>query len=384
MVTSTVLQVKPLLFSALLTTLPQWMEGLEGWQAVSISVVLLAAALLIGWGAQVLIFRLVQRWVRTRRQDFELDMLAPLRKPLRLLIPVVSVVVIIPVLQFPAATELWVVRTTNILLIVAVAWLLIAGMRTLRNLAIPQYAEASKDSMRARRLLTQFNVLQSIVNVFIVLIAIAAVLMTFETVRDIGTKILASAGVAGIIIGFAAQRSIATLIAGIQIAIAQPIRLDDVVTIEGEQGEVEEITLTYVVIKLYDLRRLIVPINYFIEKPFLNYTRHTKDLYATALVYVDHRVKVEPVRQEFMRIIKANKLWDGKYAHFAVTKTTENTVELRARASATDTDSAFDLQCLLREELLAYLRDHQPEALPHSRRDIDPGAVVGKNLQQSS
>lgn len=349
----------------------EWLESLQGWQAFVISIFLLFAALLLGWVAQVLIFKIVQRWIHTRNQDFDLASLAPLRRPLRLFIPLLSVIFIVPFLQFPPHTELLIVRSSNIILIIDVAWLLISGMRVLKNLAIPQYAVASKESIKARRVFTQFNVLQSIVNVFIILIAIAAVLMTFETVRDIGTKILASAGVAGIILGFAAQRSIATLIAGIQIAIAQPIRIDDVVVVEGEQGEVTEITLTYVVIRLYDLRMLVVPIQYFIEKPILNLTRNSKELYGTALLYVDQRVKVGPLRQEFYRLLKLNPLWDGKYASMQVTKATENSVEIRARASAPHTDAAWDLQCWLREELLAYLRDKQPQALPHSRRDLD-------------
>ncbi len=335
--------------------------------AFLLSAVALLAAVLLGKGLQLLVFRLVGRWLAVRRKGFDVDTLNPLRRPLQLLFPVIMAIVVVPFLTFPAHTYGILFQVITISLIICVAWVVTAVMQVLRDLSIPQYESASKEDVRARRLLTQFNVLQSIINVFVVIIATAAVLMTFETVRDVGTKILASAGVAGIIIGFAAQKSIATLIAGIQLAIAQPIRLDDVVVVEGEQGEVEEINLTYVVIKLYDLRRLIVPINYFIDKPFLNNTYHTLDLYGTVLLYLDHRTDVAALRKKALELVQQTEFWNQQYFTLMVTNTRDLTIEVRVRASAENPDRSFELHCYMREKLLEYLRNEQPDALPGSR-----------------
>jgi small-conductance mechanosensitive channel len=202
------------------------------------------------------------------------------------------------------------------------------------------------------------------------LLTLAAILMTFEKVRYLGTSILASAGIAGLIVGFAAQRSIATLLAGIQIAITQPIRIDDVVIVENEWGRIEEITLTYVVVRIWDLRRLILPITYFLEKPFQNWTRVSADILGTIFLYVDYTVPVEAVRAEFRRILEKSGKWDGRVSVLQVTNTTERTVELRALVSATDSSSAWELRCHVREKLIEFLQKNYPHALPRLRAEI--------------
>jgi hypothetical protein len=201
-------------------------------------------------------------------------------------------------------------------------------------------------------------------------------------VRQVGVSLLASAGIAGIIIGLAAQRSIGTLLAGIQIAITQPIRIDDAVLVEGEYGNVEEITLTYVVIRLWDLRRLVVPITYFIEKPFQNWTRTGSNLLGTVMVYTDYRVPVEEIRREADRLTRSSELWDGKVSHFQVVDLKPETVELRVLVSAGTAPRTFDLRCYVRENLLKFIAEKYPDSLPRSRTEVvgDQGSDSQKRI----
>jgi small-conductance mechanosensitive channel len=200
-------------------------------------------------------------------------------------------------------------------------------------------------------------------------------LMVFESVRQFGTSILASAGIAGIIIGFAAQRSISTLLAGFQIALTQPIRIDDVVIVENEWGRVEDISLTYVTVRIWDLRRLILPISYFIERPFQNWTRTSADILGTVFLHVDYTVPLQPLRDELDRILAASPLWDGKVKVLQVTDAKPQTLELRALASAADASAAWDLRCEIREKLIAFLQTHYPASLPRVRAELQPAGA---------
>jgi len=195
--------------------------------------------------------------------------------------------------------------------------------------------------------------------------------MTFERVRHLGTTILASAGIIGIVVGMAAQRTIATFIAGLQIAITQPIRVDDVVIVENEWGRIEEITLTYVVVRIWDLRRLVVPITYFIENPFQNWTRVTADILGTVFIYVDYTVPIDSIRAELHRILKSSEFWDGKVCVLQVTNTSERTVELRALMSAADASTAWTLRCQVREKMVDFIQKNYPDALPKLRAEFN-------------
>jgi small-conductance mechanosensitive channel len=194
--------------------------------------------------------------------------------------------------------------------------------------------------------------------------------MTFDKVRYLGASILASAGIAGIIIGLAAQRSLGTILAGIQIAITQPIRLDDVVIVENEWGRVEEINLTYVVVRIWDLRRLVLPITYFIEKPFQNWTRISADLLGTVFIYMDHTIPVQKIREALHDILTQSGLWDGKVWGLQVTNATEKTLELRALMSAADSSQAWNLRCLVRERIVDFIHQHYPGSLPALRTHL--------------
>jgi small-conductance mechanosensitive channel len=190
-------------------------------------------------------------------------------------------------------------------------------------------------------------------------------------VRQLGTAILASAGIIGVVVGMAAQRTISTFIAGLQIAFTQPIRVDDVVIVENEWGRIEEITLTYVVVRIWDLRRLVVPITYFIEKPFQNWTRVTADILGTVFIYVDYTVSVDAVREQLQKILNDCELWDKKVCVLQVTNTTEKTVELRALMSAEDASKAWTLRCHVREKLVEFVQKNYPNALPKIRAELD-------------
>jgi len=258
-----------------------------------------------------------------------------------------------------------------LILIALFAWLFIRMTNVLEDYVLNRFDVAVKDNLKARKIHTQFRVLKRIVIVIVGILALGSMLMTFAKVRQLGTTILASAGVVGIVVGMAAQRFIATFIAGIQIAITQPIRIDDVVIVEGEWGRIEEITLTFVVVRIWDLRRLILPITYFIEKPFQNWTRISADILGTVYLYTDYTVPVEAVREEVQNILKESEYWDGKVCGLVVTNATERTMELRALMSAADASLAWNLRCEVREKLIEFVKKQYPQALPKVRAELN-------------
>lgn len=261
----------------------------------------------------------------------------------------------------------------SVLLILSLAWILIAVIRTSKRIFFEKYDTSVEDNLRSRKFQTQFNILERILVFLIVLIGIGLILMMFEDVRRIGISLFASAGVAGVIIGFASQKIIAAVLAGMQIAITQPIRLDDVVIIENEWGRIEEITLTYVVVNIWDKRRLIVPTTYFFEKPFQNWTRTTAEIMGTVFIYTDYNVPVAEIRKELTRLLEKSPLWDKKVNVLQVTDAKENCIELRALMSAKDSSAAWDLRVFIREKLIEYLQKNYPENLPKYRIQIEDG-----------
>lgn len=209
------------------------------------------------------------------------------------------------------------------------------------------------------------------------LVGFAAVLMTFDAVRQIGVSLLASAGVIGVILGFAAQKSIATLFSGIQLALTQPIRLDDVLVLEGEWGRVEEITLTYVVVRIWDLRRLVVPVSYFLEQPFQNWTRTSSSIMGSVSFYTDYSIPVDILRGKIAEFVQQSSLWDGVFFNLQVIDSTEKSMQLRVLVTASDSSKAWDLRCELREKILLYIQSEYPGALPRVRAEFSENMGKG-------
>lgn len=259
-----------------------------------------------------------------------------------------------------------------ILFIAAITWLLLSLVGALAAYLKEKHDITAPDNREARRVHTQITVVGHTVRTLVIMGGIAAVLMTFPRVQQVGTSLLASAGIAGIAIGLAARPVLENIIAGIQIGITQPIRLDDVVIVEGEWGRVEEITLTYVVVRIWDERRLIVPFNKFITEAFQNWTRTSAQILGTVFLYVDYRTEVEKIRKRAREIVEASDKWDKRVFVVQVTDLTERTMQVRILVSASSSGQAFDLRVEIREKLLSWMQSQMPEALPRIRMDISP------------
>ncbi|UGU16810.1 mechanosensitive ion channel family protein [Sinomicrobium kalidii] len=265
-----------------------------------------------------------------------------------------------------------------ILLITSFAWAAIIVTGIVKKLFLRHADITVENNLHSRKLYTQYNIIERIVVFIIILVAIALVLMSFENIRRIGISIFASAGVAGIILGLAAQKVFGSMLAGLQIAFTQPIRVDDVVVVEGEWGRIEEITLTYVVIRIWDLRRLVVPSTYFIEHPFQNWTRTSAEILGTVFIYTDYSVDFDRIREELTRLLERSRLWDGKVNVLQVTDAKENRVEVRALMSTRNSSDAWDLRVYVREQLLCFLQREFPDSLPKTRVFVEnnkPGSV---------
>lgn len=263
--------------------------------------------------------------------------------------------------------QYWFRKASTILFIFSLTWLALIILKMVKRVVISNYDVDATNNLKARKVYTQFNILERIFMFLIILLAIGAILMSFQGIRELGLSIFASAGVAGIIIGFSAQKMIGTILAGIQIAIAQPIKIDDVVIVEGEWGRIEEITLTYVVVKIWDKRRLIVPTPYFIEKPFQNWTKTSSDILGTVFLYTDYKVPFDAIRNELTKILKNTDLWDKEVNVLQVTESKQNCVEIRALMSAKDSPTAWDLRVHVREKLITFLQENYPESIARNR-----------------
>jgi len=347
------------------------LQNQSGWAWL---LLVLASVLLVIVGAHALFFLIIRRMVRKTGSVAGDAAIVHGRLPALVLLLLLTTHLFLPLFQLPASLVNFVRQILGVMLIGTVAWVAIKLTYVGRDLIAHHYDITLPDNLAARKVNTQYQILQRVVVTIVVILSLAAVLMTFEKVRQLGTGILASAGIVGLVVGLAAQRTLGTLIAGIQIALTQPIRLDDVVIVEGEWGRVEEITLTYAVVRIWDLRRLVVPITYFLEKPFQNWTRVSADLLGTVYLYVDYSVPVEVLRAELKRMVKSSPKWDGKVCALQVTNSGERTLELRALVSAANSADAWELRCELREKLVTFVQKNFPQALPRLRADISDGA----------
>ena len=341
---------------------------IEQWR---LTMWLVGLPLLLGVVGHFLVFGLIRRVSRRSKNVVDDSLVRHCYRPLQWTIVIFVIRLALPTV-FPDEIPSSLNHVLSLLLIAVVSWLLIKIVYVFEDFLVSRFEIDVKDNLQARKIHTQLRVLKRIVVITIGVVALATMLMTFPKVRQLGTTILASAGIIGIVVGMAAQRTIGAFIAGLQIAFTQPIRVDDVVIVENEWGRIEEITLTYVVVKIWDLRRLIVPITYFIEKPFQNWTRVTADILGTVFLYVDYTVDLGAVREELQRLLKESEFWDGKVCGLQVTNTSERTVEVRALMSAADASAAWSLRCHVREKLVDFIKTKFPQALPRLRAELDP------------
>lgn len=337
-----------------------------------------AGAFIAGVWFFVRISRLVDVRLQAKaaRSDSRIDdvFLPLLGSVLRLVVPAFALFFLLRLWPLDDQTVGVLRKAIAVVMIVSVAWLLRKAVMLAEKALLGHRNPKDIASMEDRALVTRVSVLRKIAVILITVFSLAAVLMLFDEVRDIGRSIIASAGVAGIIIGFAAQRSIASLFAGLQIALTQPIRIGDQVKVQDEVGFVEEITLTYVVVRIWDLRRLVVPINYFIENSVQNWTRNSTDLLSPVTLKVDYSMPVQPFREYMQRTIKETKAWDGKVFAVQATGLDDRSMELRILGSAASAGASFELQCFLREKAIAYVHRHYPQCLPKAREEGRPTA----------
>lgn len=328
-------------------------------------------SLLLGLLVKVLVFKIISLYNRRANSSLIRSFLRHQNHPLGYFIPLLAAALTLPLLPLKPAMLEVLRRIIEISLIASFAWVLIKMVEIFEDMFLEKYEISKDDNYRERKMLTQLQFVRRLIIIVIAVIAVSLILMSFATVRRLGTGILTSAGILGIIVGFAAQRSIANLLAGFQIAFTQPLRLDDVIVVEGEFGRVEEITLTYIVLRLWDARRLVLPINYFIEKPFQNWSRTTTELIGSVFFHSDYSLPVEEVRQELKRILDATDLWDQRLWALQVTDAKERTIEVRAIMSASNASRAFDLRCLVREQLIGFIQSNHPQSLPKTRAQLN-------------
>jgi len=343
---------------------------IHAWNSIAVSMGVLLVTFLAGMALYRLLFYFLSHLAEHDIASINTTLIKRLRGPSRILIPLLAIMLVIPSLGLSSETNEVFKHLISLCSIAVIAWLIINALLAWKDFILSRFDVNIKDNLKSRMVHTQMAILVRIVLMVIVIIAAASMLMTFDKIRQIGMSILASAGIIGIILGIAAQRSIATLFAGLQIAFTQPFRIDDVVIVEGEWGWVEEITLTYVVVKIWDLRRLIVPVSHFLEKPFQNWTRVSADLLGTVFLYLDYTVPVEEIRREVLGILQNSDNWDGKVFRVQVTNCSEHTIELRLLMSASDSSKLSDLRCEVREKALVFLQKNYPGCLPKVRAEL--------------
>jgi len=261
-------------------------------------------------------------------------------------------------------------------LIFCFAWLLIIFLRKGKRGFLKHYDISAEDNLEARKMYTQINLLEKVIIFIIVLFAVGFILLSFDSIKKIGYGIFASAGLAGIIIGLSAQKVVGALLAGIQIAFTQPFRIDDAVVVENEWGWIEEINLTYVVIRLWDKRRLVLPSTYFLENPFQNWTRNSADIIGSVFLHTDYRVSFDDLRTELTKILENTSLWDQQVNVLQVTDSKENSVEIRILVSAKNSPTAWDLRVHVREKMIKFIQENYPESLPRTRVYLTDNKVV--------
>lgn len=343
-----------------------WADYVPEW---AVAVLGLASAAVFALIAHAVAFRVVNRLLRRRGSSVAASFVHRVRWPTRFILLAFFITAVLPALRIAPDLSLLLQRIASLSLIAMVGWLAISVVSLAGDILERRHNIEIADNLAARRVRTQLRILKRTVNLVLLVVTVSIMLMTIPQVREFGVSLFASAGVAGIAVGLAARSTLANLIAGLQIALAQPIRIDDVVVVEKEWGRVEEITSTYVVLRIWDERRLVVPLSYFIEKPFQNWTRRSAEIIGEVFWYLDYTAPVDAMRTKLDEFVRQSKHWDGKVALIQVTSSDKATIEVRALVSAANSGAAWDLRCEVREKMIAYLRERHPECLPRIRQE---------------
>ncbi len=353
------------------------MELLKHWNSWLWSCIVLAGSVAIALLARFLMFIILKR-IAIRSQTELTLVFRRAEKASWWIFPLLGFFIALPAVSLPPNILSPIRHAVGLGLIATIAWLVILVSEVASEIISARYSMDSADNLLARKVQTQFQLLHRIVVVVVMLVALALMLMTFPEIRAIGTSLLASAGIVGLVVGMAMRPTLASLVAGIQIALTQPIRIEDSVVVEGEWGWIEEIGTTYVVVRIWDLRRLVLPLSYFIEHPFQNWTRTSAELLGTVSLWVDYTVPVEELRQELSRIVKSTDKWKGNVCDLQVIDANDHAVQVRALMDARDAGKAWELRCYVREKLIYFLQRRYPESLPKFRTDVKTLPSDGK------
>ncbi|WP_369053691.1 mechanosensitive ion channel family protein [Kineococcus terrestris] len=338
------------------------------WLTLAVAAVSAAVAIAVGELAALAVRRL------GRRREILCRLGQRGRRPLAALLGLLAARTALQVYTRPADWRDPTLQVIGLLVVAMVAWLLVVAVNTAQDVLLRRYDVGVADNRRARQRRTQVTLLKRIVVVAIVVVAVASMMLTIPGARGLGASVLASAGLLSVVAGLAAQTSLANVFAGLQIAFTDGLRVDDVVVVEGEWGNIEDITLTYVVVRVWDQRRLILPSTYFTTTPFQNWTRSSAEVVGAVEADVDWDVPVDRVREHLESFVAAHPNWDGRTYALQVTDAVGSFVRLRVLVSAADAGRLFDLRCAVREELVALLRDRHPRALPRVRVEDAGGA----------
>lgn len=330
----------------------------------------LAGAIVLAVIAHIILFKLLRRLASRSDKEYWQHLVEKIRPVVRVGLIIVAIELTLPLVDMPQRLETVISQITTLCIIGVVGWVAFTVVSVLTDFSMSRYRIDVENNLEARKMRTRLRVLRQAMTMIIFLVTIAAMLMTFPGARSIGVSMFASAGVAGIVVGFAARPVLSNLLAGIQIALTQPIRIEDAVVVEGEWGWIEEITSTYVVIKLWDWRRLIVPLSQFIEKPFQNWTREGAAIIGAVTWFLDYTAPIAEMREKLKEFLAQSKFWDGKVQVLQVVDTGKETMELRALMSAKNSPTAFDLRCEVREKMLLWLQKEHPGALPRARVQV--------------
>ena len=344
------------------------------WRNLAWPAGILLATIVVAHVVRRIAFALLKRLTQRRGSLLGESLLRHGQRPSQWMLPFIAVLAVIPALPLPDAVGTALEHIAGLGLIATVAWLFILLIAVAEDILAGRYRIDVADNLTARRVRTQFQMLHRIAVVLVVVVSVAIGLMTFPAIKHIGVSLLASAGVASLIVGMAMKDTFANMIAGVQIAFAQPFRIGDAVVVEGEWGWIEEIGMMYVVVRIWDLRRLVLPLSYFLTNPFQNWTHTSADLLAHCFLYVDYTVPVDPVREELRRVCEESPLWNRRVCVLQVSDCDHHTLQLRALMDVRNSSDAWDMRCVVREKLIDFLQKNYPGSLPKYRGEVEAGA----------